>query len=1283
LASYHGAQHDLQSPEGRPHQGYGAADYDEFGAGNGAIRLARRRRFDAAWNCTPGFWLRRVGTGAGGASAPQQQQQQQQQQYTDPEHDPAGVQRAVPPGHLEDVYFPGTCEADLICNDPRAGEAEACPEGFVCDEATGLDTARDYPCRAGFVCAFGTSPDPDLAAPAGQFQRLCPAGFQCPEGTGATQAEASPCPAGYFCPTGTGEAALGLVASDAVARGLSPEQANPFLDVSHVRHLGDDTVRVLSAHDDECLRGADPANARRYRQVPVAGGNRTTAAAVRRVATDAARRCGRDHKWRLVQDAVDRWECDCLGQTLLTMVVHRFWRCTTPVLDFSQAAWWAADGGLDNLGAGSPLPGAALEGRQSVRDFWFRRGHLIKEGIDASGVAGTAADPACVLPPGPELFNATHGTIDLARFPPAWHRHLPGRPTTALPNATQSTVLHAGLTVQLTAATQRTFANYAQLKAAVRRAFAGAVSRLRSGAAATLDPFVYDLFQAVQRVEEHGEELPKLVGVEWHAGAAGGGVGGENQRQQQQPAPRRLDICECQHLLRCPNGTTAPPGAVDVSSCRATGREVLRRVNAVPRAAANQTWFGRRFDERRTFDPDLGAFTGQDMFLRNHSGFAELAAESSSSNGNDGAASVGTLFLRTFEAAVLTLDLGQLAANLTYNDHYRIAVYVDCKPCPARYQCNYEKEPPACDFPSLEGQRQRELECFAAHRVPACVNASGDACSRGAAAAVIAGEQQTGAACDVHFRRPDLFYCRMIPFYCEDRDLPDVVWGLPMEYCERDPTTGSCLGARQLGYHHALDAEARASGLGGFLTSYRAFGYDCNATRQGISAASAARDLLESSSFVTLDDGTGSAAPRRRQQGCCQCEPHSMPEFFTRPLTDPGFPDNKHTTVQLVMTALRDVELTVCLELLHGAHVAAFVQGVAEATGWGLAAPGNPVRPRSQLFVHSPYRAEYTKPYDGGRLDPSRKKGRLQTSFLAVIKRSDLESRIMLPLNLPWRFVRRPNVLPSTDYAADYTVAFENDVIIDRVAGVTVSDPCAFDFAGEPDSTLEDVCNFAERAAAANAALATQPFIGGGGGNSSDARLRWDDGRGVPVPYPVADSYDLVNECAAGCDQWWEQADLSCELGSAEWILDRPERQNVSEPSTWTAGGDSDFPAHPRRSRVSGWNDQLLGSGATGVDFDFLALPWLPFLSNCDAYDSHVGLARLVETHPRCDHVGYASTRPVAQFFWERGFTLETPRADACWRDPTSEDGDYEALHRVTGHFAARRALFSARHGGR
>ena len=267
ISEYYGPQFDIQN-WGQNSQGYSKIDgsFDTYlnGAGSLYIDLPKARRYEPSFNCTKGFKLmneERVVYDDVGAT---------QTVYTDPTNDPAGISREIPIG--EDILYPGSCEADIICYSAvkaiDESEGAPCQEGFVCDEATSSERSIHYECKAGYVCGFGTTPDATLLAPMGQFRKLCPAGYVCNDGTELGQAYNALCPAAapnyYFCPTGTGNVLLGTAANDAVSRGLSKEQIDPYREEIHVRLTENDDIRVISTHDSYCFSGSDVDLSIRY-----------------------------------------------------------------------------------------------------------------------------------------------------------------------------------------------------------------------------------------------------------------------------------------------------------------------------------------------------------------------------------------------------------------------------------------------------------------------------------------------------------------------------------------------------------------------------------------------------------------------------------------------------------------------------------------------------------------------------------------------------------------------------------------------------------------------------------------------------------------------------------------------------------------------------------------------------------------------------------------------------------------------------------------------------------
>ena len=82
----------------------------------------------------------------------------------------------------------------LLQLDPE-GEADLCPEGYVCDARTSI---AEQKCPDGYFCGPGTTPET-------QFFNKCPAGYYCPAGSSYSTRTQFPCQACFFCPAGTGQ----------------------------------------------------------------------------------------------------------------------------------------------------------------------------------------------------------------------------------------------------------------------------------------------------------------------------------------------------------------------------------------------------------------------------------------------------------------------------------------------------------------------------------------------------------------------------------------------------------------------------------------------------------------------------------------------------------------------------------------------------------------------------------------------------------------------------------------------------------------------------------------------------------------------------------------------------------------------------------------------------------------------------------------------------------------------------------------------------------------------
>jgi hypothetical protein len=186
---YHGPIYPIQT-KGNFHQGYGDLSYEGyFGRGSLYIDLPVARVFNPGRNCTAGYFV-------------------------------YNVTKSAEVGVAVDDWIVGTCEADIFCNYESTAQAQACSEGYVCDEGTTALTATSVLCPEGYVCDFGTTPDVSLEAPRSKFTQMCPEGYECAPGTGEGQKFRSMCPSGFFCPAGSGRTMYGRMANDALNRGL-------------------------------------------------------------------------------------------------------------------------------------------------------------------------------------------------------------------------------------------------------------------------------------------------------------------------------------------------------------------------------------------------------------------------------------------------------------------------------------------------------------------------------------------------------------------------------------------------------------------------------------------------------------------------------------------------------------------------------------------------------------------------------------------------------------------------------------------------------------------------------------------------------------------------------------------------------------------------------------------------------------------------------------------------------------------------------------------------------
>jgi hypothetical protein len=281
------------------------------------------------------------------------------------------------------------------------------------------------------------------------------------------------------------------------------------------------------------------------------------------------------------------------------------------------------------------------------------------------------------------------------------------------------------------------FTSYSALNESVFTEYYAEYDELFNNERDAMDPYIFDLKNAINLIDEFGERLETLIWIKESV----------NLHDQIIHSPGRSDMCACERLFKCPNGTNSVTGASSWIDCQSSGNEILRRVNLVPPRYYDLT--------KPDFDPGLK------KHLMNITDFWELGSET------EGEFPIGTVLLEANDDATITVDLTKISHNLTYNKHYRFSVYVDCKPCPTRYQCSYSAtSAPYCDSPSVAKQTENYNNCLNRYKRTSCILKSG------------LPVECSNSSVYERFQEPDLFKCDSIPFFCDDRYEKKKIWNI-------------------------------------------------------------------------------------------------------------------------------------------------------------------------------------------------------------------------------------------------------------------------------------------------------------------------------------------------------------------------------------------------------------------------------------------------------------------------------------------------------------------------
>jgi hypothetical protein len=298
--------------------------------------------------------------------------------------------------------------------------------------------------------------------------------------------------------------------------------------------------------------------------------------------------------------------------------VYRLWKCTLvkhgAVCSFAQnASTGLADGP------------------------WVRTTHVPA----GANVIGRAVDIASVFPP--------------AEFAVNYYRTCSGEPTRDC--ATDAAWSNDGLACPQ-------FCSYLELKAWLEPFYSIAFNARVAGTLDRIDTLLYDLKYAVDLLDTTANyALPAVPDdEEMQYGDAVVDFFGLDDTGN----PLRLDTCQCEWLLRCPNGTASAPGSTSIYNCSVSQRTVLQRIVPIP-----QWQFPFEY---------ATSYTGTHVVASQLSDYWNPVSH------------VGFIPLLAWETAVITLNMSLLAPNLTYFEDYQFSVYENadsCTPCPAMYQCQY------------------------------------------------------------------------------------------------------------------------------------------------------------------------------------------------------------------------------------------------------------------------------------------------------------------------------------------------------------------------------------------------------------------------------------------------------------------------------------------------------------------------------------------------------------------------------------------------------------------
>nr|CCA19102.1 conserved hypothetical protein [Albugo laibachii Nc14] len=504
---------------------------------------------------------------------------------------------------FQDRWFPGTCEGDIICHPEIASRGK---QTEIISQA--------QPCPEVYVCDIGTSGSDALSHP-------CPGGYVCGPGTTPDLTLETPfgqlsemCPSGYYCPPGT--------SSSQKYKNPCPQgyfcptgTSNPYLGFM----ANDGMRRQLNANQTNPFLNVSHA----------------------RIISDGSIRLLSSHDLHCIYGVDQDLELKYKSTSIIGTA-----NANTP----SEATKNNLKCARDHKWRQVAL---ALYRHECDCETQFRTVHLIYEFWKCTSLESFAEGRS-------NLMRNLYGQNEAVT---SERQCIFFNDKGGITRDISALIERGGIEFRTSWIETKNFSLYSEFQKAIMESFELQANLVLSSNS-RIDPYLYDLFHAVNIINRYGDETLDII----------------DYATREYVRPLRLDCVLLCVTLKCPNGTSSAASSNDIEDCVATGTEVLARISLVPSDSL-----------------------GNGMPSTNVSGPVET---------------IEGIDLKESQVTTFTINTTNLSKNFTYMDHYQISIYQDCRPCPPRYICDLTTPTPTCIYPNQDSTTGLRLyeECLKMER---------------------------------------------------------------------------------------------------------------------------------------------------------------------------------------------------------------------------------------------------------------------------------------------------------------------------------------------------------------------------------------------------------------------------------------------------------------------------------------------------------------------------------------------------------------------------------------